>query len=61
MTEQQADKIIKELESLNWKVWEIYNIAKGTPTNNVPPINAPGGQPTVAAKNLYDQFVKNKK
>jgi len=61
MTEQQAEKIIKELESLNWKVWEIYNIAKGTPTNNTPPGSVAVGQATPATKSLYDQFVKNKK
>jgi len=61
MTEQQADKIIKELESLNWKVWEIYNMAKGTPTNNKPPVNVSGGEPTKAAKSIYEQMVGVKK
>jgi len=65
MTTEQGDKIIKELESLNWKVWELYNIAKGTPTQNDPPKGLAGvpPQPTVtkASKSLYDQFVKSKK
>jgi hypothetical protein len=67
MTTEQGDKIIKELESLNWKVWELYNIAKGTPTKNDPPTGL-AGVPVVqattvtkASKSLYDQFVKSKK
>jgi hypothetical protein len=63
MTTEQGDKIIKELESLNWKVWELYNIAKGTPTKNDPPAGlagVPNVQATKASKSLYDQFIKSK-
>lgn len=60
MTTEQGDKIIKELESLNWKVWELYNIAKGTPTKNDPPPGVAGGPVTKASRSLYDQFVKSK-
>lgn len=66
MTSDQADKIIKLLEAIDFKLWKFYEQAglaeqpaAPTPTPAPAPA-APAPKPPVS-KALYEQFVKNKK
>ena len=65
MTSDQADKIIKLLEAIDFKLWKFYEQAglNNQPTTPAPqpaPAPAPAPKPPVS-KALYEQFVKNKK
>ena len=64
MTSDQADKIIKLLEAIDFKLWKFYEQAglaeqPAAPTPAPAPA-APAPKPPVS-KALYEQFVKNKK
>jgi len=65
MTDEQFSKMIKLLESIDWKLWEMYQAQIGKPTGNQPPTGLAGAPPvtpvTKASKSLYEQFVSNKK
>lgn len=66
MTDEQFSKMIKLLESIDWKLWEMYQAQTGKPTGNQPPAGLAGAPPapppvTKASKSLYEQFVSNKK
>ena len=66
MTSDQADKIIKLLEAIDFKLWKFYEQA-GLAEQPAAPTPTPAPAPAALApkppvsKALYEQFVKNKK